>query len=225
MFKIIVNFSIVLFLVFSNSLTYAEECLQGRVNLLTEDGLKPARNGIPISIKKNNIEKEHLGTGSTNKFGYFCISYNNIDAGLEILFELGDPEQKIKEVWSSWIFFSPYQGISYFPNKKYQPLEIIITPAYMYSTFFKPKKPIEKKQTCEVKNGMSFVQVASPQSFEEAKIIENSLKTEYRTCILPVKVKKQNHYRVFAFPNKNMSAKKACKNIRKAYRYNCFSRP
>lgn len=103
MFNTIVKYSVFSLLFFSFSLSYAEQCLRGRVNLLTEEGMKPARHGVPISIKGNSIEKEPIGSASTDKFGRFCISYKNIDAGLEVIFEIGDPGSENQQKWSSWV--------------------------------------------------------------------------------------------------------------------------
>lgn len=225
MLNFIVKLSIISCLFFSFSFSLAEQCLQGSLKLLTEEGLTPARPGIPISIKVNNIGRDKIGSTSTDRSGRFCISHNKPGAGREVLFEIGDPGSENKQVWSSWVVLSPHNGVSYFPSDDYQPLEIIITPAYMYSTFFKPAQKINEKEVCEVRKGMQFVQVASPRSLEEATNIENSLKTEYRTCITPVTIKKKKHYRVFAFPSKNVSAKKACQDIKRDYKYKCFSRP
>lgn len=220
--KLIIS-SLFIFYYLQTAVAFAKPCLYGHITILTEDGRKPSRKDIPISILDGHGVKNIKGTKNTNKDGFFCIDHS-IDAGKEVALNIGESTADNNEgsdTWSGWKILSPYNGQINIPDKSnHLPLEVIIVPSSFYQTLLLDSPPeAVLGKNCQNIYKFPYVQLMSFKSRAEAdremhKLIFNG----FQSCVSSKYIKNKKWHRVLVSTG-SLTTIQICRDLKVNYGY------
>lgn len=183
------------------SLALTKPCLYGHITILTEDGRKPSREKIPLSITQGYGAKNNKGHANTNKEGFFCIDHS-VKEGEEVSLSLGEKiesETKQPNQWSSWKILSPYNGKINIPdNSNHSALEVIIVPSSFYHVLLLDSPPdAVLGKNCKNIYKFPHLQVKSFKTKSDAEIEKTKLVYNgFQACVSSKYIKNRKWHRV-----------------------------